>query len=148
MSLFVQRRLLIISTAVALALSLIGKVAADALLTERIGIIGSFVGLVRAFNPGIAFGVSFPPAIQGLLIGGALLLVLWAALKEQGTPLVQAGFGLILGGALGNLLDRLHDGVVTDMFQVGTFPIFNVADSCITIGAVMLIGSGLWRHMR
>jgi signal peptidase II len=51
----------------------------------------------------------------------------------------QAGFGLILGGALANVVDRFPDGLVTDMIQVGAFPVFNVADSCITVGLGLLL---------
>ncbi|MBP9750238.1 MAG: signal peptidase II [Candidatus Peribacteraceae bacterium] len=140
-----DRHPLLIAAVVALALSLLGKFLADALLTGRIAIIGEWVGLVLAFNPGIAFGLTFAPAVQTILIIIALLLVVWVALKDARSPLAQAGFGLIIGGALGNLLDRAQDGLVTDMFQVGTFPIFNVADSCITIGAVVLLLAGLFQ---
>lgn len=148
MTTFGERRLFLLSAALALTLSLVGKFLADAWLDERVAIIGTSVGLVYALNPGIAFGLTFTPIVQTFLIGAALLLVLWAALKERGTPLAQTGFGLIIGGAVGNLLDRLFDGMVTDMFQVGTFPVFNVADSCITIGAALLIVSGLRRTVR
>ncbi len=125
--------------------SLLGKFLADGFLQERIAIIGEQVGLVLAFNPGIAFGLTFAPAAQTVLIVAALGLVVWAAFKDARSPLTQAGFGLIVGGALGNLLDRAGDGLVTDMFQVGTFPIFNVADSCITIGAALLLLASMRR---
>jgi signal peptidase II len=141
-----DRRFLIACAGAALGLSFAGKFLADALLTERVAIIGEWVGLVRAFNPGIAFGLTFAPAAQTLLIVAALVLVAWAALKDARSPWAQAGFGLIIGGALGNLLDRARDGLVTDMFQVGSFPIFNVADSCITIGAILLLLAGLRRE--
>ena len=60
------------------------------------------------------------------------------ALASRG-KLNAAAFGLIIGGALANIADRLPDGLVTDYIQVGTFPVFNLADSCITVGAVLLI---------
>jgi signal peptidase II len=53
-----------------------------------------------------------------------------------------------LAGALANIADRLPDGVVTDYFQVGTFPIFNVADSAITIGAALLLLQVLLEEIR
>ncbi len=148
MSTLRERRLFLGSATLALVLSLVGKFLADAYLKERVPLFGDGVGLLYAQNPGIAFGLTFTPIVQTFLIGGALLLVLWAALQERGTRLAQTGFGLIIGGAVGNLLDRLFDGMVTDMFQVGAFPIFNVADSCITIGAVLLLTGGLWRTVR
>lgn len=141
-----DRRPLVLAAGAAVLLSLIGKLLTDAYLNDRIAIIGKWVGLVRAYNPGIAFGLTFAPAVQTLLILGALALVVWAALKDARAPLTQAGFGLIIGGALGNVLDRMRDGLVTDMFQVGTFPIFNVADSCITIGAIVLLLAGLFQR--
>jgi signal peptidase II len=51
--------------------------------------------------------------------------------------------GLQLGGALGNLIDRLTQGYVTDFISVGTFPVFNVADASISIGVAILI-LGMW----
>ena len=60
--------------------------------------------------------------------------------------LTTIGYGLILGGALGNLLDRLYQGYVTDFFDLDTpweilrtFPVFNVADSCLTVGVTLLL---------
>lgn len=122
-----------------------GKLLADIFIADRIALLGDAVGLVHTLNPGIAFGLRFPPIIQTLLIAAALALVVWAALKERRTTLVQVGFGLIIGGALGNLADRAGDGFVTDLFQVGAFPVFNVADSCITIGAALLLLSSIRR---
>jgi signal peptidase II len=61
------------------------------------------------------------------------------AFRTAQSVYAQVGFGMIIGGALGNVLDRMRDGMVTDFFQVGTFPIFNVADSCITIGVIVLL---------
>jgi signal peptidase II len=48
-----------------------------------------------------------------------------------------------MAGALGNLIDRLYQGYVTDFISVGKFPVFNVADSCITMGVVVLL-LGMW----
>jgi signal peptidase II len=68
------------------------------------------------------------------------------ALRTAKSRLSRVAFGLIVGGALENIVDRLRDGVVTDFFQVGTFPIFNVADSCITIGVVLLLVAMMWEE--
>jgi lipoprotein signal peptidase len=65
------------------------------------------------------------------------------AVRAKGSAAQRVGFGLIIGGALGNVADRLLDGHVTDFFQVGAFPIFNVADSCITVGVVILLAESL-----
>ncbi|MBI3333806.1 MAG: signal peptidase II [Candidatus Omnitrophica bacterium] len=114
--------------------------------------------LVR--NPGVAFGLfrdhSLPVSIGTV---GILLGLLWstfrraqAGLPPRFTPLSrdvppQAGpssfwmisLGLILGGAFGNLLDRVRVGGVVDFLDFRVWPVFNVADSCITIGAVLMV---------
>ncbi|MBU0766933.1 signal peptidase II [Patescibacteria group bacterium] len=111
---------------------------ADIFLVERFVIVGSFVGLEYSLNEGIAFGVRIPGAFQFILILAALFFVACYARKEADTKLSQVGFGLILGGGIANIIDRLIDGFVTDMIQVGSFPVFNVADSCITVGIAIL----------
>ena len=132
-------QILFLVTALSFALSFAAKLLSDAYLVERIAIIGQFAGLDPTLNPGIAFGLQLPAGIQELLIFGALILVAIFAAKSSKTLLARVGFGMILGGALGNVLDRLRDGFVTDFFQVGTFPVFNVADSCITVGVALLL---------
>ncbi len=112
---------------------------ADSYLVSRIAILGSFVGLERSVNEGIAWGIRIPGFLQPLLITIALILVGWYSLKYARSYLSQIAFGLVLGGGLANIVDRVRDGVVTDFFQVGSFPVFNVADSCITIGIGLLL---------
>ncbi|MFA6523719.1 MAG: signal peptidase II [Candidatus Peribacteraceae bacterium] len=126
-------------TTVAFTASLVSKILADHFLIARIPILGSFAGLVHSENPGIAFGITALGSFQSALVIVAIVLVFLLALRSSKTPLSRNAFGLILGGALGNLVDRMRDGVVTDYFQVGSFPIFNVADSCITIGVMLLL---------
>ncbi|HLD71521.1 MAG TPA: signal peptidase II [Candidatus Peribacteraceae bacterium] len=117
--------------------SLGAKWLADTFLTERIPVLGSMAGLQPAFNSGIAFGINLP--YQDAIIFVALILVCIAAWRSAKIKLSGIGFGLIVGGAFANIVDRFQDGLVTDFFQVGTFPIFNVADSCITIGVILLL---------
>lgn len=119
-------------------LSLLSSLLVERLLTERIALLGSFVGLQISHNSGVAFGVSFVPFVQMALILVALVAVVWMA-RSVRNFIQQIAYGLILGGGIANIIDRLFDGLVTDYFQVGTFPIFNVADSCITIGVLMLL---------
>ena len=123
-------------------LGLLAKLAADQWLTSRVAVIGSFAGLQPSVNSGVAFSITFPWHLQGIFITVALLLLVWAAAHAK-TPWSRVAFGMIIGGALANVVDRLLDGLVTDFFQVGTFPIFNVADSCITIGVLLLISEAL-----
>lgn len=138
-------RVFYITLIASLLASLAAAMLADAFLGDRIAIIGSFAGLRYSLNPGIAFGLRLHPVLQPFLIAVALGLVAWLAFKRGQSRLGQAAYGLILGGALGNVIDRLPDGLVTDYFQVGDFPIFNVADSCITIGAAILLLESLKR---
>jgi signal peptidase II len=117
-------------------------------------IIHNFIYLVHSKNPGIAFGVLADSASTGtriLLIIGSLLVIgalAWLLVAGQrasaaGSTIGTAGLALLLGGAAGNVTDRIFHGAVTDFFEVwlGTYhyPAFNVADSAITIGAVLMI---------
>jgi signal peptidase II len=132
------------------ALSWAAAACAEAFLT-RVPLLGTFAGLQLSHNPGVAFGMHFPSPVQELLIGSALVAVTLLAYRERKHALAQIAFGLIIGGAVGNILDRIPDGLVTDYFQVGTFPIFNVADSAITIGAALLLLDGFsaeWRRFK
>jgi signal peptidase II len=113
-------------------------------------IVSDIVVLVHNQNPGIAFGVfsdSKSPWVAPLLLLSSLAimgLLVWILLSGRaGGFLAQSGLALILGGAAGNALDRLIHGGVTDFLEVrlGTYrwPAFNVADSAITIGALLVM---------
>jgi signal peptidase II len=137
-------RSLWITIVVSFLLSVAGAWLAELVLDERIPLFGSFLGIELSHNPGIAFGMQLPPVLQEMLIGGALIVVASIAVrsvrKKLHTPL---SFGLILGGALANIADRIPDGLVTDFIQVGSFPTFNVADSSITIGVILVLVEAL-----
>ena len=128
-----------ITAIIALSFSLLAKYFVDTFLTSRLPLLTSFVALNPTHNSGVAFGVQFPPVIQTILILCALGFVCVLAWRTKPTTFSSIGYGLIVGGALGNVLDRVRDGVVTDFIQVGSFPVFNVADSCITIGVIFLL---------
>ena len=125
----------------------------DHLLDQRIALLGSFAGLELSHNPGIAFGFRLPPVVQEILIAVALVIVGIIAVRSSlrsgrsRSSATEGAFGLILGGGIANIIDRIPDGLVTDFIQIGTFPTFNVADSCITIGAALLLWEG-WRQHR
>ena len=121
---------------------------------ERVELTG-FFNLVLVFNKGAAF--SFLAAEAGwqtpLLAAfalGAALVVSVLLVRSPERRMLCAGLSLILGGALGNLVDRLRFGHVVDFLDLHAagwhWPAFNVADSAITIGAVLLILDGLRRH--
>lgn len=111
-------------------------------------VVRHFIYLVHSRNPGIAFSIfadSSSPWLRILLIGGSLLVICvlaWLLVAGQGGSMTGAGIALLLGGATGNLTDRILHGAVTDFLEVwiGTYrwPAFNVADSAITIGAILL----------
>lgn len=117
--------------------------------TWRHEVVRHFIYLVHSRNPGIAFSFfadSHSPWLRILLVGGALVVICalaWLLVAGQGGGTACAGLALLLGGATGNVTDRIIHGAVTDFFEVwiGTYrwPAFNVADSAITVGAILLI---------
>jgi signal peptidase II len=132
-------------TGLALVLSVASAMWVDRFLTVRVPLLGSFAGLELSHNPGIAFGIRLPPVLQEILIGIALVIVAIIAVRSaRQMPNSQFSFGLILGGGIANIIDRIPDGLVTDFIQIGSFPTFNIADSCITVGAALLLVESLW----
>ena len=134
--------------AAAIALDRITKLLAPGLPEDGMILIPGVIGLRYAENRGIAFSLlSGHPRLLGIL---SLILIIagyvWLRKKKLGTfPL--AGLALMAGGAAGNMADRLISGYVPDMIETlfVHFPIFNLADSCLTIGCVMLIISLLFK---
>lgn len=108
-------------------------------LTTSISVIGQFVRFTLSHNSGIAFGITLPSPWQEILIACALIAIAIVAVQSTNDRISSIAFGLIIGGAGANLIDRFMNGTVTDFIAVGTFPVFNLADSCITIGAGMLL---------
>jgi signal peptidase II len=98
------------------------------------------VELVNTRNHGVAFG--FLPGSHvavTILIGLALLVLLAYFARHAARPLIWLPTGMLVGGALGNILDRVRDGSVTDFIKLPLgWPPFNLADASITIGIVIL----------
>lgn len=130
--------LLILSAGAAMAVSILCAWAAES-LTGPVLLIGRFVRLSLTHNPHIAFSIAIPSPLEEIVIAAALIGICFMAYQARRVRLSVIGFGLIIGGALANIVDRLRDGAVTDFIAVGTFPVFNIADSCITVGAVLLL---------
>jgi signal peptidase II len=110
-----------------------------------------FLNLVLVFNKGAAFSLlaQAPGWQTPLLIGFALVAAVVVSvflLRTDGSRMMRAGLALILGGALGNVIDRLRFGHVVDFVDLHAmgmhWPAFNVADSAITLGAALLILDG------
>jgi signal peptidase II len=97
------------------------------------------VSLVHAENSGVAFSLltgseAIVVAVTAAIITGVLVLFT----VQRRRRLLWLAVGLIVGGALGNLLDRVRTGAVTDFIQLPHWPAFNVADTAITLGVVAL----------
>ncbi len=101
-----------------------------------------FLRITHAFNTGSIFGLfqgQNTPLILVSFIGVAVLILLYRSQRFP-TGLLRLSLGLQLGGAFGNLLDRVRLGHVTDWVDVGPWPVFNVADASIVTGLIILAG--------
>jgi signal peptidase II len=119
---------------------------------DSIAVVPGWLRIVHTENPGAAFGVLADgnPLLRSLILIGVSTLVLifvgwalWTHTRAFAPLVTRCGLALILGGALGNLYDRIVHGTVTDFIEVyhgnWSFPAFNVADSAITVGAGLLL---------
>lgn len=111
---------------------------------ESITVIPGFLSITHIRNDGGAFGILGGSPLV-LLIGSvvAVVIVLWMLLTGRPSRLTTLGGGLILGGAAGNLLDRLSTGEVTDFVHFSFWYVFNAADAAITVGVAALLISAL-----
>ena len=144
-----QAMLLVVLTLVADQLSkqlLLGYLASKTIVP----VIDGFFRLVVVWNRGVSFGLlggdeALPPwVLSGVAIGVCIALFLW--LRRTDRRLTGWGIGLVMGGAIGNVIDRARWGAVFDFadFHIGRWhwPAFNVADSAIVLGVgLMLIDS-------
>lgn len=138
---------LVVAAVVALLLDLVSKITVVAVMTpgEPVPWLGDWGRFLLVRNPGAAFSMATGMTwvltvvalvvVIGIIRYGRRLTSMWWAL----------GLGLVLGGALGNLVDRFFRapgpmrGYVVDFLSFGGFPVFNLADSAITVGAVLLV---------
>lgn len=111
----------------------------ERILLDPLPLFGPGISLLLQENAGIAFGIDLPLTIFAPLVVIAFIVLFIAAIRQRDDQIAGFGYGLILGGALANLLDRLDDGMVTDFVAVFSFPVFNLADSCITIGVAAVL---------
>lgn len=106
-------------------------------------VISLFGGLVRldyTVNSGAAFGILRARGLLFILVAVVVSVFIIVSYRRVVTsPLaVRLGLGLILGGAVGNLIDRIRLGYVVDFIDLGWWPVFNLADSSIVVGVVLL----------
>ena len=109
-----------------------------------------FLNIVMAWNTGVSFSMladSGPMLLSGLAILVSLGLFVWLIQLSEALPAL--GIALVIGGAIGNVIDRFRYGAVFDFidFYVGDwhFPAFNMADSAISVGVVLLLFDGLFQ---
>ena len=116
-------------------------------LGESIPIIKDVFHITFVLNPGAAFGMLEHQ--RWIFIVVALLVVVLALVFykhiQRESLITRIGAGLLLGGALGNLLDRIQSGLVVDFLDFRIWPVFNIADIAICGGAAMLIW-GMWQR--
>lgn len=117
--------------------------------------VNSFINITHQRNTGAAFSFLADSSgwqrwffiVLGVIVSCAILVWLWR-IRREGQIALAAGLSLVLGGALGNVIDRIIHGYVIDFIQVlifsWPFPSFNIADSAITVGAAFLIIDALF----
>ncbi len=153
-----RSRMFAIACLTAAAVTLVDQVFKAAALTwlsetERIPILGDLLGLQLAFNPGAILSLGADATWVITLISVIAVGVLGVAASRARTPGWAVGIGLILGGAIGNLIDRLFAppgfarGHVTDFLAYGELFIGNLADVALGIG-VAVLGVSMWRRHR
>lgn len=110
-------------------------------------VVGSMIGVERVHNDGIAFGLLGNLGVLVTLVTAAAVAAITFAFLRSADPdwSTVLGTALLLGGAVGNLIDRLRFGYVTDFVTIGRWPTFNVADAAITIGTGILLMTSLFK---
>lgn len=112
---------------------------------QFIRVIGSYLRIVYVRNPHAAFGIPLGSPLLMLILTSfaSVLLIIYFALVRKKSNIFYLAITFIIGGAIGNLIDRLRIKEVIDFIEVGVekfkWPVFNVADSCVTIGIILLL---------
>lgn len=116
-------------------------------LNQSIPIIKNTLHLTYVANTGSAFGLFKGFNVFFILFSIIVIIVIFYYLKEivKNKRLLQIGVGLLLGGTIGNLIDRLFYGAVIDFIDFRIWPVFNVADSAVTVSVILLIVL-LWKR--
>jgi len=134
------------------------SVATESLTLYRPVELNSWLNMTLAHNYGAAFSfLSDAGGWQRWLFTGlasivTIVLIVWLLRLSADEKLTGAALGLIIGGAVGNLIDRINNGYVVDFIDVyyndWHWPAFNVADSAITCGVILLVADGLLQSLR
>jgi signal peptidase II len=147
-------RLLVTVAAVILGVDVVTKVLAVGLLTpgQPVSIVGDTVTWTLVRNSGAAFSLATGYTWILTLIATAVVVGIFWMGRRLVSPWWAIGLGMILGGALGNLVDRFFrwpgplQGHVVDFLSVGWWPVFNVADASVVGGAALLVGLSLFGY--
>jgi signal peptidase II len=108
-------------------------------LNTPVSLIKNFLNLTLVHNRGAAFGVFQNQLLLFVLVSFfAIGLILYNLRNKTNSILLKLSLSLILGGAIANLIDRLRFGYVVDFLDLRIWPVFNIADSAITIAALLL----------
>lgn len=114
---------------------------------DEVPAVDHLLWITHVQNSGAAFGFAPFGSVFFLAISVVVAIALVAyVVREGGALYTDALLGLVLGGTVGNAYDRVLHGSVTDFFTVHWFPVFNVADSAITVGVILLVLTQLVRR--
>ncbi len=122
-------------------------VAASVPFGSEVSVVDHVVGITNVHNSGAAFGIA--PALAGIFLVASIVVSIGLAVyvfRNQGNQWTFGLLGLILGGTVGNGYERLFNGTVTDFINFHFWPVFNVADSAVSTGVVLLIATYLLRQ--
>jgi len=116
-----------------------GVVEAELVPGEKVDLFGP-LGLTLAHNRGVAFGLAGGAGLPLILVSlFALGVVAYLFSRDPARPGMWIATGLLAGGAIGNLIDRIRAGEVTDYVDIGSWPPFNLADVAISAGVLLLV---------
>ena len=109
-------------------------------LQDTIKVIPGFFNITYVRNTGAAFSILKDSTIFLCILSVICILILIKIIKDfPNNRYTTLAFGLLFGGIFGNLIDRLFLGSVRDFLSFSSFPVFNLADSCIVVGVILLI---------
>ena len=113
--------------------------------THRWELAGRLLAFEYLENRGAAFGI-LPGKTElltaiSIMLSGFGIAMMWRELNKH--PLTAVAIGMVVGGAIGNVIDRIRLGYVVDFIAVGVWPKFNLADAAITVGVVLLLWSAI-----
>ncbi len=107
---------------------------------QSIPLIGNFIHLTYVQNQGAAFGILYGKQSFLVYTGIALIvLIMYFYYKTSSSPIMKTALGLVIGGSLGNIFDRIVRHYVVDFIDFRVWPVFNIADMMIDIGVALLI---------